>query len=634
MTNLLSRLFPLPSSLLAQRSPLLPLPSHLLAPRSHLHALLLLALLLPQAAEAYYIEETLTLAKGWNAVMLESTPSNSFCSVFFEGLPVDRVYTQEEVRGIVEPQYDENGELKEAPPAKTLVWQAKYADDDNVSTLTGLRGGVCYFIHATNAASRTFLGIPNPPEFAWYRVINNTNEFLNVAGVFLDSATPVNAKTYFGDGGPFSSPDNPSEEGKMAVYTFGSKTVVDPVTQKETDEQALLPVTSKNLAPGKAYALTSAQNLEYWPGVIGFADRAPYFSGRNLIARQGIRNMSNSERTFRVTVGSGKGGLAYPPNLRLSTCSQEWADPAPPWGDPAADGASVDITVPARGTYWLWLKCDSAELSEEKTYGAVLGVSDVTAGSKTSRMRVRQPIYVAEVEGGTNTPADVTGLWAGTVTLDKVSSLAKSDPYAAAGAMTANVLVFVPSNQAVQAELLQQVSLGFFDLGNGVTSNALYRSLYMVPETAKGLRRISTAMMSTECPSVTNVVTQVNDSQKSDGFGTACVFRWSIGPKAKDHPYRHAWHPDHDGKTADYSGDAPNGDDETKYMGGQVKPELWTIGNELTLVWTDKTKLATGVGTGDVTWTVTGLTGPRKKLVSTGKFKLQRVLTNSSIVEK
>ena len=576
-------------------------------------------------AEAYYIEETLTLTKGWNAVMLESTPSNSFCSVFFEGLPVDRVYTQEEVRGIVEPQYDENGELKEAPPAKTLVWLAAYADDDNVSTLQDIRGGVGYFIHATNAASRTFLGIPNPPEFAWYRVINNTNEFLNVAGVFLDSATPVNAKTYFGDGGPFTSPDNPSEEGKMAVYTFGSKTVVDPVTKKETDELALLPVTSKNLAPGKAYALTSAQNLEYWPGVIGFADRAPYFSGRNLIARQGIRNMSNSERTFRVTVGSGKGGLAYPPNLRLSTCSQEWADPEPPWGDPAADGASVDLTVPARGTYWLWLKCDSAELSEEKSYGAVLGVSDVTAGSKTSRMRVRQPIYVAEVEGGTNTPADVTGLWAGTITLDKVSSLANTNlpPFAAAGAMTANVLVFVPTNQASNAELLQQVALATFGDDTGVTNSVLCRTLDLVPKGAKGVRRISTAMMSTACPRVFNVTNFA-------GFGSSCVFRWQIGQKAKDHPYRHAWHPDHDGKTADYSGDAPSGDDPRNYGGGQVKPELWTIENELKLVWTDKTKPATG----DVTWTVTGLTGPGKKLVSTGKFKLQRVLTNSSIVEK
>ena len=592
----------------------------------------LLALLLPQAAEAYYIEETLTLTKGWNAVMLESTPSNSFCSVFFEGLPVDRAYTLEEIRNLVETQFAENGELKAAPPMRTLVWQSEYANDDNVSTLQDLRGGVCYFIHATNAAIRTFLGIPTPPEFSWYRVINNTNEYLNVAGVFLNpSAKTVNAKTYFGNGGPFYSEDS-SEVSKLAVYTFGSKTAVDPVTKKETDELMLLPVTSKNLAPGKAYALSSAQTLKYWPGVIGFEDQPPVFSPTTLIARQGIRNMSKSERTFKVAFEAGKGGVEFITNLCVSTISRATCDPEPPWSEPVTTTFTTNITVSAESTYYLWLKCDVAKLDSEKSYGVVMSVADVTAGDKSSGMRVRRPIYVFRGDKSSQT-ADISGLWAGTITLDKVSSVSNTNlpPFTAAGAMTANVLVFVPTNQAAAAELVQQVILGAFDDGEGGTSNVLYRTAGLVPENAenlKGVRRISTAMMSTESANVVNATNFF-------GFGKTCVFKWKVGPKAKDHPYRHAWHPDHDGKTADYSSDAPNGDVMENYRGGQVKPELWTIENQLTLDWDDGKASANGsMHKGDVTWVVTGLTGPGKKLVSTGRFELKRVLTNRSIVEK
>ena len=50
-----------------------------------------LLLLLPVAASAAHISETMTLAKGWNAIYLESTPTNAVCADFFAGAPVERV---------------------------------------------------------------------------------------------------------------------------------------------------------------------------------------------------------------------------------------------------------------------------------------------------------------------------------------------------------------------------------------------------------------------------------------------------------------------------------------------------------------------------------------------------------------
>ena len=51
-----------------------------------------LLILLPVAAFALpCVEETMTLAKGWNAIYLESTPTNAACADFFAGAPVARV---------------------------------------------------------------------------------------------------------------------------------------------------------------------------------------------------------------------------------------------------------------------------------------------------------------------------------------------------------------------------------------------------------------------------------------------------------------------------------------------------------------------------------------------------------------
>ena len=48
-------------------------------------------LLLPVAASAAHISETMSLENGWNAIYLESTPTNALCSDFFAGSPVVRV---------------------------------------------------------------------------------------------------------------------------------------------------------------------------------------------------------------------------------------------------------------------------------------------------------------------------------------------------------------------------------------------------------------------------------------------------------------------------------------------------------------------------------------------------------------
>ncbi len=56
-----------------------------------LAAALSLLSLVSLSSLAAHIKETMTLAKGWNAIYLESTPTNAACADFFAGAPVARV---------------------------------------------------------------------------------------------------------------------------------------------------------------------------------------------------------------------------------------------------------------------------------------------------------------------------------------------------------------------------------------------------------------------------------------------------------------------------------------------------------------------------------------------------------------
>ena len=168
--------------------------------------------------------------------------------------------------------------------------------------------------------------------------------------------------------------------------------------------------------------------------------------------------------------------------------------------------------------------------------------------------------------------------------------------------------------------LLQRVAAGVDT--NGIPR--LFRELESVPAEVENARRFSTVMMSIDNPVV----------EKTSGtFGDSLAFDWTVGERASDNPFRHAWHPDHDGKKADYSGPTPSGDDLANYA-GIVKPELWSITNRMEFSWRENNdphgtinfeRTPTETTAGFVTWTVGGLTA-KQPIVSLGVFVLQRAI--------
>ena len=122
---------------------------------------LAILILLPVAAFAMpYVEETMTLANGWNAIYLESTPTNAACADFFAGAPVERVASYQSDAYSSTRQIADDGTEIAQKPVSYRVW---VPGDAAASTMTALRGGCVYLIYAKDVWTTTFLGVPAAP---------------------------------------------------------------------------------------------------------------------------------------------------------------------------------------------------------------------------------------------------------------------------------------------------------------------------------------------------------------------------------------------------------------------------------------------------------------------------------------
>ena len=555
------------------------------------------------SASAAHIRETMTLKNGWNAIYLESTPTNALCDAFFEGAPVKSVASyQSDAYSSTRQLADDGTEIAQKP----LSYHVWVAGDDVASTLGALSGGHVYMIYATNAWSKTFVGVPSAPKQTWRATAGDAG-FMNLVGVSADTNASMTAKAYFGEG-PFGTANG------IAYQIKGTKES-EPTFSKFLNARV-------TMQGGKAYALTATKDAE-WPGVIGVQGDGLVFGADENFASVRIRNCGTTNHTFRFTMERSAldADTLLPPQSLFRRL-------------PRVDAISeLDYTNVEENVEWTVslasdaiseqvFKIDRSKLDNGITYGAILTIEDLGA----SKMRVRLPIAVADAPA--DTVAYPVGLWIGEIALTQVSGLNDETPtpVKAGGTLKMSVMMHVDTNGTCR--LLQRVAAGMDTNGTA----RLFKELANVPAEIEAPKRFSTVMMSVDTP----VVAAAGGS----AFGDEADFTWTIAPTARDNPFRHAWHPDHDGKTADYEGLAPSGDDFANYA-NPVKPELWSISNRLVFSWHEQGNRelpanfrynANETTSGIVTWEVTGLVanGPIK---SAGTFTLKRVFKAKELEE-
>ena len=542
-------------------------------------------------AHAAHIEETMTLKNGWNAIYLESTPTNALCDAFFEGAPVERVASYQSDAYSSTRQIADDGTTIDQKPVSYSVW---VPGDETASTLTALRGGCVYLIYAKDVWTTTFLGVPAAPRQTW-RATSGETGFMNLVGVSADTNASMTAKAYFGEG-PFGTANG------IAYQIKGTKES-EPTFSKFLNARV-------TMQGGKAYALTATKDGD-WPGVVGVQGDGVVFGTDANYASITVRNCGTTNHVFKFSISASADETESVPPLSRRLPRVD-AISVPGYTN-VTDGAWTVELAAGEHTDQVF-SLDRSLLEAGKKYGAILTIEDLGA----SKMRVRLPIVAEAV------PQDVVaypvGLWVGEIALTKVSGMGEETPVPveAGGTLRMNVMVHVDTNGICR--LLQRVVAGVDT--NGVMR--LFKNLDNVPQEVESPRRISTVMMSVDTP----VVAAADGS----AFGDAAGFSWTVDAKARDNPFRHAWHPDHDGKTADYSGAAPSGDDFENYA-QPVKPELWSIVNRLDFSWHEQGNRALPVHfpynadettTGVATWDVGGLSA-KGPIRSVGTFSLKRV---------
>ena len=540
----------------------------------------LVAGLVSLTASAAHIKETLSLAKGWNGVYLESTPEVATCSDFFKDMPAVRKALVYDGRGLEgTPLIDENGRDVLQPPVYYYTWNA---DFPGVATLKSLVGGRCYLIYTTNDCTKTFTGVPHPP-YTYWRKTDDTDSQMNFVGVSRNPNRAVSAKAYFGEG--------PYDGGK--AYMVGGE---------DKSKPTMKPLFNSAQTVGNALAYSvSASRSGLWPGVISVgSDQLLIMDGSGALK---VSNAGTTARTIRMKmVKSENKDEAFPPLTYAPPRTSFEEDPA---YEIVGEDEYWDVELPVNGAVELVFKTVPAEMEKGKTYAAVLEIEDLGA----SAMRVRLPVWVLDEKD-----TSLEGLWVGAIALDKVSSIdGKKEPLPAAGVMSLNVIMHVSTNRV--ASLMQRAIVATDEDGNTVVC----RDNENFPYPWTIVYRMFTGMMSVDVPSVREI--------GGPNFGTAkdLVFAWTVPERARDNPFRHAWHPDHDGRTADYSAAAPTGDDLSNY-GGIIKPELWSVTNTLSFKLDKEYKLnADESMEGKVVWDVDGLVSTNT-IRSTGSFHIRRIV--------
>ena len=368
------------------------------------------------------------------------------------------------------------------------------------------------------------------------------------------------------------------------------------------------------IVSGRAYG-ASAERPGSWNGVIGFASADEVvFGADDSRAHLSVKNDSSTNRIFRFTVmGSSLAGENFPPELKRQLSRTDlMVEPA--WTN-LTQGSTWEVEIAPGKSVTEAFSINRLTMPQDTAYGAVLVIDDLSG----TQMRVRVPIIIIKTSESAEAVEFPVGLWSGFIQLEAVSRLDDPLPVKAGGTLKMSVMMHVAPDGKVK--LLQRVAAGVDTNG----TPRIFKELESVPATVENARRFSTIMMSIDNPIVV--------ANAGGEFGDTLAFDWTVAERASDNPFRHAWHPDHDGKKADYSGPTPSGDDLANYA-GIVKPELWSITNRMEFSWRENNdphgtinfeRTPTETTAGFVTWTVSGLTA-KEPIRSVGVFVLQRAI--------
>lgn len=547
--------------------------------------LVIAALALALTASARHVKNTVSLKTGWNAIYLEATPDDKEAAIgdFFGGLPVTTVAEYVSDAYDDTEQYNSDGTERNQKPISYKVWMK-----DSRSTLSFLEGGHAYLVRALADCEKEYYGEPKAPHFT-YRRTSDGESLANLIGVSLAPGAKPLVTSYFKEG-PFGT--------KGTMYTIGGTGDVPTFKAPFTSSSA-------KVEAGKAYAL-SAMQAGRWPGVIEVKSTARnggvFFAANENTADITLVNRGNEQHSFRVTYRQGEKDTDKVLPLKRSVRNENnlgfsWSEVKP--------GESWEVTLAPEASESFVFGVERAKLTAEVDLGGVLVFEDLGA----TQMRVRVPVGIAFPEASAPAKAYPEGLWIGKLMFNRVTFNGAEKPIETEGVLKPTVIFLVDKQNRMT--MLQRVSI--VESTNGTMR--LFKSLNTARAVNDTARRISSLMLD---PANQLVVAE------NGSFGDEVRFSYTVDSQSSGNPFRHAWHPDHDGLNATFDGPTAIG------------RELWAITNVLTLSFRDTVENKDyyssdidEVRIGRAVWRVEGLRSD--PIVAEGIFSIQRFLPVSNL---
>lgn len=513
--------------------------------------------LLSVTAYGQYAVQTVSLAKGWNAVYLQVEPEDPRCEVVFADWPVTSVslYNMEHAFA----QYTESPDEPVNRRAEFLTWAPGLPEGAN--DLNRVIAGHAYIIFATASCQRALTGRPAVPRIEW---VPGTNA-CNLVG-FRQQETATFG-TYLSGAG--------FDGGKLSVWGVGGTNGSGPTLQPVG---AFTGLNTALIERGKAYFI-ACDKVSTFSGPVNVSPEGTggiFFPSNNVYQTLRMKNEHGAPLTVTLkpanSAAAPSGAVPALPVLHAFDYLEGWL--------PLTNAVQ---RILAAGEEWtLPLAVDRTGMVADQPYGGLLVCSDTAGG------RVEIPL---EAEYGLPDPTHAlwpSGLWVGKASLDQVSQVLGDstviDGSKAGGTLEFRLILHVDTDK--RCRLLQRVILAGAEETNGTWNAALYVDEAKVPPGVRSAR-ISSVAFGVKNNDITWDETYGGD-QEQRGFGKNLRFTYAIAADDPVNPFRHPYHPDHDGLDARFETKLPAGDNPQNYIGA-IKPELFSISNTVTLAWTNAT---------------------------------------------
>lgn len=388
--------------------------------------------------------QQIPLSPGWNAVFLEVTPEESSCAAVFAGLPVASVWRWMPKTSTVQFVEDPSSLAPEHPD--WLVYFPASSDEHALSTLHVIHGGRPYLVRLRGAlpATLSVKGQPAIQSLKWQA------DSFNFVGFSVSGSQGPTFQSFFGSS---------TAHAGQNMYRLNTQGRWEQITNPGT----------ARLERSRAYWVYCQGHSAFQGPLHVLVDQGRVLDFSDVLVESSVhlKNESALSKNYTLTLGDSESpdSTVFPARagaVALSYWKADYANDDVGWRD--FDSPLV-LNVGAGKTQQLRLAVRRTDLApymvksaaDDHSYQSLLWVEDGAGIRLVIPVSARGLQRAAEKASGTDLRA---GLWAGSVTLDKVTEhvplLASEGPQPTASEFQFKVLVHVDAQGLPR--LLRQVT--------------------------------------------------------------------------------------------------------------------------------------------------------------------------------